>query len=73
LQTEHSKFPKLVAMIGGLLILIGIVLMGMAALAILGFLNVGILLERKNLLAFAIAIVAVGLLDTCAAVIIARW
>jgi len=60
-------------MIGGLLILIGIVLMGMAALAILGFLNVGILLERKNLLAFAIAIVAVGLLDTCAAVIIARW
>lgn len=73
MQTEHSKFPKLVAMIGGLLILIGIVLMGMAALAILGFLNVGILLERKNLLAFAIAIVAVGLLDTCAAVIIARW
>ena len=73
MQTEHSKFPKLVAMIGGLLILIGIVLMGMAALAILGFLNVGILLERKNLLAFAIAMVVVGLLDTCAAVIIARW
>ncbi|NWG10919.1 hypothetical protein HXY33_04095 [Candidatus Bathyarchaeota archaeon] len=78
LQYGESRFPKLVAMIGGLLILIGIVLIGMAALAILGlfdvgFFDVGMLLERKNLLTFALAMVATGLLDTCAAVIIARW
>jgi hypothetical protein len=73
LQYGESRFPKLVAMIGGLLILIGIVLMGMAALAVLGFLDVGMLLGRRNLLTFALAMIAAGLLDTCAAVIIARW
>jgi hypothetical protein len=60
-------------MIGGLLILIGIVLIGIAALAISGFLNVGMLLERRHLLALALGLAAAGLLDTCAAVIIARW
>lgn len=73
MDSEHSKFPKLVAMIGGLLILIGIVLIGIAALAISGFLNVGMLLERRHLLALALGLAAAGLLDTCAAVIIARW
>lgn len=70
---EQSRFPKFVAMIGGLLILIGIVLIGLSALAVSGFLNVGMLLERKYLLTFALVMVAAGLLDTCAAVIIARW
>jgi len=60
-------------MVGGLLILIGIVLIGLSALAISGFLDVGMLLEKKYLLTFALAMVAAGLLDTCAAVIIARW
>lgn len=73
LKSRERRFPKLVAMIGGLLILIGIVLMGMSALAALGFLNAGLLLERKYLLMFALALVAAGLLDTCTAVIIAQW
>jgi len=72
-DSEQSRFPKLVAMVGGLLILIGIVLIGLSALAISGFLDVGMLLEKKYLLTFALAMVAAGLLDTCAAVIIARW
>ena len=73
MDSEQSRFPKLVAMVGGLLILIGIVLIGLSALAISGFLDVGMLLEKKYLLTFALAMVAAGLLDTCAAVIIARW
>lgn len=73
MHNEQSRFPKLVAMIGGLLILIGIVLIGIAALTVLGFMNVSMLLEREYLLTFALALVAAGLLDTCAAVIIARW
>ena len=73
LKSRERRFPKLVAMMGGFLILIGIVLIGIAALAISGFLDAKMLLERKNLLTFALVMVSVGLLDTCAAVIISRW
>lgn len=60
-------------MIGGFLILTGIILLGIAALAFFGYLNVGMLLERRYLLIFAVAMVAVGLLDIFSAIIIARW
>ena len=65
--------PKLVAMIGGFLILVGIILLGIAALALFGYLNVGMLLENKYLLIFALVMVVVGLLDTFSAIVIARW
>lgn len=61
------------AMLGGFLILMGMILLGIAFLAFFGYLNVGMLLERKYLLPFSIAMVAVGLLDTFLAIIIARW
>jgi len=51
----------------------GIILLGIAALALFGYLNVDLFLERKYLLIFAIAMIVVGLLDTFSAVIIARW
>jgi len=61
------------AIIGGFLILAGIILLGIGVLASLGYLNVGMLLENKYSLMFAVAIVAVGLFDTITAVVIARW
>jgi len=73
LVRRWQGLPKLVAMIGGFLILAGIILLGVAALALFGYLDVGMLLERKYLLTFAIAIVVIGLLDTFSAIIIARW
>lgn len=60
-------------MIGGFLIFIGIILLGIAALAIFGYLDIGLLLERNYLFIFAVAMVAIGLLDTFSAIIIARW
>jgi hypothetical protein len=45
----------------------------MSILSLFGFFDVGVLLERKYLLMFAIAMVVVGLLDAFSAVIIARW
>lgn len=65
--------PKLVAVIGGFLILIGAILLGMAALALSGYLNVGLVLEQKYLAIFALALVCIGLFDAAAAVIMARW
>jgi len=73
LRRRWQSLPKLVAMIGGFLILTGIILLGIAALSLFGYLNVGMLLERKYLLTFALAMVVAGLLDTFSAVIIARW
>jgi hypothetical protein len=73
LRRKWQSLPKLVGIIGGFLTLMGIILLGIAALALFGYLNVDLLLERKYLLTFAIAMIVVGLLDTFSAVIIARW
>ena len=63
----------MVAMTGGILIFLGIILLGIAILALFGYFNIGMVLERKILLTFAVAMVVVGFLDTFAAMIIARW
>ena len=73
MRRKSKNLPKLVAMTGGFLILIGIILLGVAALALFGYLNAAMLLEDKHLLTFAVVMVAVGLLDTFSAIIIARW
>jgi len=62
-----------VVIVGGFMIMAGIVLLGMAALAVIGYINVGMLLESKYLLMLAILLVAVGVLDTFSAIIVARW
>ena len=73
MRRKWQGLPKLMAMMGGFLVLVGIILLGIAALSFFGYLNVGMLLERKYLLMFALVMVAVGLLDTFSAIIIARW
>ncbi|MEM2937565.1 MAG: hypothetical protein QXJ63_03365 [Candidatus Bathyarchaeia archaeon] len=70
---KSFRLPKFAAVIGGFIILIGIILLGIAVLALLGYLNVGILLEEKYLCIFAIALIFTGLFDAISAVIIARW
>jgi len=75
-STLHPKWqnlPKIVVTIGGLLVMMGIILLGIAALSLSGLLNVDLLLENKHLTTFAVVIVIVGLFDTVAAVVIARW
>jgi hypothetical protein len=62
-----------VAIIGGFLLLAGIFLLGLAILAFLGYFNTSMLLKDKYLPMFATAMVVIGLLDTIAAVVIARW
>lgn len=73
LRHKSCYLKKLVAMTGGFLMLVGMILLGIAALALSGYLNVGMMLENKYLLTFAVVMTAVGLLDIFAAVIIARW
>jgi len=48
-------------------------MLGMAIFSFFGYLNVGVLLQRKYLLMFALGVVVVGLLDAFSAVIIGRW
>jgi hypothetical protein len=73
LGQKGRGFSKVVAMIGGFLIFVGIILLGIAVMGSLSYLNIGMLLDNKYLPMFAIAIVALGLFDTIAAVVIARW
>jgi len=58
---------------GGFLILSGAFLLGIAVLSLFGYLNLGILLERRYLLMVSIAMIAVGLLDALSGITIARW
>ncbi len=53
--------------------MIGIILLGVSALALFGYFKTGTLLENKYLLVFALVMVTVGLFDTLLAIIIARW
>ncbi|MEM3824247.1 MAG: hypothetical protein QXH87_04865 [Candidatus Bathyarchaeia archaeon] len=72
-MSQKFCLPKLVAIIGGFMMLVGIVSLGLAVLALLGYLNVGLLFEQKYVLMLAIAMLVTGLFDVIAAVIMARW
>lgn len=73
LSSCKPYLPKLVAVIGGFLILMGTILLGVAALSLSGYLDIGLMLEQKYLTLFALTIVCIGLFDTIAAIIMARW
>jgi hypothetical protein len=70
---RQRVLTKLVPIAGGLLIMAGIILLGVAALAAIGFVNIGVMLENKYLLTFALLMVMAGLVDVFSAIIIARW
>jgi hypothetical protein len=72
-KKKWRGLQKLVAVAGGLMILVGVVLLGIALLASSGFLNLGLMLEGKYLVTFALLVVVAGLFDAFAAVVIARW
>ena len=73
MRSGLGGLPKLVVIVGGFIIVAGIVLLGMAALAVIGQLDVGMLLENKYLVTLATLLIVVGLLDAFSAIIIARW
>ncbi|MGB9134063.1 MAG: hypothetical protein WCC63_00520 [Candidatus Bathyarchaeia archaeon] len=73
MSRKWQGLPKLAAIVGGFLIMMGILLLGITALALAGYLDMGLLLERGYFLAFAAVMMAVGLLDIFSAVVIARW
>jgi hypothetical protein len=73
LVKKWRRLRKLVAPVGGFMILAGVILLGFAVLASSGFLNVGLMFERKYVLTFTILIALIGLFDTFAALVIARW
>ena len=73
LSPKRLCLSKIVAIVGGFLMFMGIISLGLAVLALLGYLNVGLLLEQKYVLILAIATLATGFFDIIAAVVIARW
>ncbi len=70
---KRKSLRKFIAIVSGFLIMMGILLLGFAALGAIGFLNAGSLLENKHMIFFAVALISVGLLDMLSSVVIARW
>ena len=60
-------------MMGGFIILEGVLLFGLCSLILFGFIDPGLLLEREQVTILAFVMVAIGLLDVVAAIIISRW
>ena len=73
MQNKPQHLSDLSAIVGGLLISMGIVMLGASMLSLFGFLDVGMLLESKYVLFFAVSVFAIGLLDVFSAVVISRW
>jgi hypothetical protein len=72
-RRKWHSLPKLIAMMSGIIVLAGIVLLGIAVLGFFGYFDISLLLQNRYLSIFATAIVVIGLLDVLSAIIIARW
>ncbi len=70
---DRRRIQRILSMLGGFIILVGIVLFGLCALTLFGYLDPSLLLERKQLLIFASAVTVIGLFDMVVGVITARW
>jgi putative flippase GtrA len=73
LKGRNRELSRLATIVGGFLILAGTVLLGIAILAVSGFMTSNALLEPKYLLTFALAIFTIGILDFFSAIVLARW
>ena len=60
-------------MMGGFIILVGVLLFGLCALVLFGYLDPGLLLEKKHYLFFAGVLVIIGIFDFIIGIKLARW
>jgi len=72
LVTEIRKLSRIAAAVGGFLVMMGMVLIGVFALALFNVLDIGVLADETHLLMLTAGLLSIGVLDVIAGVILWR-
>jgi len=72
LNERIRKLSRLAVAVGGFLIMMGMFLVSVIALAFLGIVDVSTLANKTYLLMFMLALLSVGVLDVIAGIILSR-
>ena len=69
---EVRKLSRIAAAVGGFLVMMGMILIGTFALALLNVLDIGVFTGETHLLMLTVALLSIGVLDVVAGVILWR-
>lgn len=70
---DRKRLRKILSLLGGFVVLIGVFLFGLCALVAFGYLDPGLLLEEKQVFVFASIMLIIGAFDMIVGVIVVRW
>ena len=72
LTANPRRLGKVAVAIGGFIIMVGMIMIGVFALAFLGIFDIGAFINTKYLVVFMIALLITGVLDLIAGIILSR-
>jgi len=72
LVAEIRKLSRIAVAVGGFLVMMGMILIGTFALALLNVLDIGVFTGETHLLMLTVALLSIGVLDVVAGVILWR-
>jgi hypothetical protein len=70
---DRRRLQHTLSLLGGFVVLVGIFLFGLCALIAFGYLDPGLLLEKKQLFIFGSIMLITGVFDLIVGIIVARW
>lgn len=65
------RLSKVAAALGGLLIMTGVVMIGIFALALFGILDISVFMDTKYLLLLTLVLLMIGIIDVVSGIILA--
>jgi len=72
LVANPRRLGKIAVAIGGFIIMVGMVMIGVFALAFFGIFDIGAFMNTKYIVVFMIALLITGVLDLIAGIILSR-
>jgi len=72
LVANPRRLGKVAVAIGGFIIMVGMIMIGVFALAFFGIFDIGAFMNTKYLIVFMIALLITGVLDLIAGIILSR-
>jgi len=72
LVANPRRLGKVAVAIGGFIVMVGMVMIGVFALALFGIFDIGAFINTKYLVVFMIALLITGVLDVIAGIILSR-
>ena len=70
---DRKRLQQILSLLGGLVVLVGVFLFGLCTLIAFGYLDPGLLLEKKQLFVFGSIMMMIGAFDMIVGFVVARW